>query len=289
MSDWNVKIIEEFRANAGKVGGMFEGAALVLLTSTGRRSGRRHTTPLTYMADGERLLVFASNAGADTDPAWLHNVRADPRVTVEVGAESFEGAAVAVTGEERDRLYALQAEAVPAYAEYQRQTARVIPVVALYRRGGQGPDRAAAIGAFLQRVHAELRADLASVRAEAEAYFAGDRRPEPGERLRTHCLTVCDALTGHHTSEDGVFPALRERFPELAGPLDRIMREHVAVARMKDGIRELVRDIETTDPEAFRAEFGRMTAELEAHFAYEERELVPVLGPLTPAELLRQS
>lgn len=141
MADWNVKIIEEFRANEGKVGGMFEGATLLLLTSTGRRSGRRHTTPLTYMADGKQLLVFASNAGADTDPAWYWNVLADPRVTVELGSQSFEATAIPLAGEERDRMYALQGELVPAYAEYQRQTTRVIPVVALYR-DGEGPEHA---------------------------------------------------------------------------------------------------------------------------------------------------
>ncbi|NED57503.1 nitroreductase family deazaflavin-dependent oxidoreductase, partial [Micromonospora aurantiaca] len=85
MSDWNRQVIEEFRANGGRVGGRFEGADLLLLTSTGRKSGARHTTPLGSMADGDRLLVFASNAGGPNHPAWYHNIRADPRVTVEAG------------------------------------------------------------------------------------------------------------------------------------------------------------------------------------------------------------
>ncbi|MFG2000023.1 nitroreductase/quinone reductase family protein [Spirillospora sp. NPDC048911] len=286
MPDGNVQIIEEFRANEGRAGGKFEGVPLLLLTSTGRRSGRRHTTPLAYRSDGDRLLVFASYAGSDADPAWFHNVVADPRVTIEIGADSFDATAIPLEGEERDRMYAAQSELVPAFADYQRRTTRVIPVVALYREG-RGRERAQAVGDFLTNVHAELRADLASVRQDAAVYFEGGRKPELGEQLRTHCLTVCDALTGHHTNEDGAFPAVRARFPGLAPLLERLSREHVAVARTKDDLRKLVEEIGATDPGRFHAELDRMTGELEEHFAYEERELVAVLNTLTPADLGR--
>lgn len=136
MADWNDQIIAEFRANAGKVGGAFEGAALLLLTTTGAKSGRAHTNPVMYLADGDRMLIFASNAGGPTHPAWYHNLIAHPRVTVEIGTgddiETYDAVAEAVNGDERDRLYAKQAERTPQFADYQANTTRTIPVVALH-------------------------------------------------------------------------------------------------------------------------------------------------------------
>jgi deazaflavin-dependent oxidoreductase (nitroreductase family) len=131
---WNQQIVEEFRTHGGQVGGPFEAATLALVTTTGARSGKRTTNPLTYLSDGERILIFASNAGGPTNPAWYHNVVANPQVTVEIGAETYPGIAIPLHGEERDRLYARQAQLVPAYAEYQAKTSRPIPVVAVYRR-----------------------------------------------------------------------------------------------------------------------------------------------------------
>ncbi|MBX6383421.1 MAG: nitroreductase family deazaflavin-dependent oxidoreductase [Microbispora sp.] len=138
MSEWNDKIIEEFRANAGKVGGPFEGVSLLLLTTTGAKTGAARTNPVSYLRDGDRLLVFASYAGAPRHPDWYHNLLANPTVTVEVGdgtaIETFTATAVPLEGEERDRMYARQAELVPVFAEYQKKTSRVIPVIALYRQ-----------------------------------------------------------------------------------------------------------------------------------------------------------
>jgi deazaflavin-dependent oxidoreductase (nitroreductase family) len=132
-NDWNRAIIEEFRGNGGKVGGQFAGAPLLLLTTTGARTGQRRTNPMMYLADGDRLLVFASKMGAPTNPDWYHNLVANPTVTVEVGDETFDARATALSGEERDRLYARQAALYPGFAEYQQKTSRVIPVVALER------------------------------------------------------------------------------------------------------------------------------------------------------------
>ncbi len=134
-NNWNEKIIEEFRANSGKVGGMFAGANLLLLTTTGARTGRRLTSPLMYNTDGDRLVVFGSKGGAPSHPAWYHNLLANPRVTVEVGTDTFEAQAVPVTGEERDRLYSQQAAQSPQFAEYQANTPRTIPVITLERVG----------------------------------------------------------------------------------------------------------------------------------------------------------
>ena len=132
VNDWNTKIIEEFRANAGLVGGQFEGAPVLLLTTTGRRSGTPRTSPMMYLDDGAgRWLVFASKAGAPTNPDWFLNLEAHPAVTVEIGVRTVEATAVVLEGEERDRWFAEQARRYPGFAEYQAKTERIIPVVAL--------------------------------------------------------------------------------------------------------------------------------------------------------------
>jgi deazaflavin-dependent oxidoreductase (nitroreductase family) len=136
MNDWNRQTIEAFRANGGKVGGVWEGRPLLLLTTTGAKSGQRRTTPVMYLADGDRLLVFATKAGAPTNPAWYHNLIAYPEVTVEVGTETYEATATSLTGDERDRLYAKQASLYPQFGEYQSRATRTIPVIALERRKG---------------------------------------------------------------------------------------------------------------------------------------------------------
>lgn len=134
MNDWNRRTIEEFRANGGKVGGMWEGRPLLLLTTTGAKSGQRRTNPVMYLHDGDRLLVFASKAGATTSPDWYHNLVVHPEVTVEVGNETYEASATILSGQERDQLYAKQARSYPQFAEYQAKTTREIPVIALERR-----------------------------------------------------------------------------------------------------------------------------------------------------------
>jgi deazaflavin-dependent oxidoreductase (nitroreductase family) len=131
MNDFNQSIIDEFRANHGKVGGQFDGAPMLLLTTTGAKSGQARTAPVVYLPDGDRYLVFASKAGAPTNPDWYHNLVANPTVSVEVGSDRFDATAVVLTGDERDRFYAQQAERMPGFQQYQENTTRVIPVVAL--------------------------------------------------------------------------------------------------------------------------------------------------------------
>ena len=130
---YNDDIIAEFRANAGKVGGHWEGRDLLLLTTTGRKSGRSHTTPMVFTRDGDRVLVYASKAGAPKHPDWYLNLVADPHVVVEVGPERYDAIATPLEGDERDRQFAAQAKRVPTFAEYQAKTERTIPVVALSR------------------------------------------------------------------------------------------------------------------------------------------------------------
>jgi deazaflavin-dependent oxidoreductase (nitroreductase family) len=135
VNDFNQSIIAEFRAHGGKVGGPFEGAPLLLLSTTGAKSGERRTTPVMYLPDGERMVIFASKAGAPTNPAWYHNLLANPTATVEVGTETVEVDASVTSGEERERLFSRQAELYPQFADYARKTTREIPVVALQRGG----------------------------------------------------------------------------------------------------------------------------------------------------------
>jgi len=135
MADFdNNQVIDEFRASEGRVGGMFEGVPMLLVTHTGRKSGRRLTTPLVYTRDGDDLVVAASKAGADTHPAWYLNMAADPNVHIELGGEAYDCVArVLADGEERDRRYRAHADQQPQFNEYEAQTSRVIPIVVLSR------------------------------------------------------------------------------------------------------------------------------------------------------------
>jgi deazaflavin-dependent oxidoreductase (nitroreductase family) len=136
MSDFNKPIIEEFRANNGKVDGYFAGANMLLLHTVGARSGQPRTNPMVYVKDGDRLVVFATKGGADSNPDWYYNLLANPNVTVELGDEQFEARATAVTEEpERSRLYAKMVEHRPGFADYEQKTSRKIPAIVLERIG----------------------------------------------------------------------------------------------------------------------------------------------------------
>ncbi|MCK7621775.1 nitroreductase family deazaflavin-dependent oxidoreductase [Streptomyces sp. RS10V-4] len=132
MNEVNRRVIAEFRANGGVVGGPFTGQPLLLLTTTGARSGLARTTPVCYLADGDgRFAVFPSNGGAATPPAWYRNLTAHPEVTVEVGTRVLRARAAAATGAERDRLWARQVAADPQFAVFQERAGRAVPVVVL--------------------------------------------------------------------------------------------------------------------------------------------------------------
>jgi deazaflavin-dependent oxidoreductase (nitroreductase family) len=136
--DWNAKVIEEFRANDGRVGGNFEGAPITLVHHRGRRSGRDHVTPMMYLADEsdpDTIYVFASKAGAPTNPDWYYNLTSAGDGEVEVGTETRPVTVMELRGEDRDRVYAEQARRYPGFAEYATKTAgiRTIPVLALRR------------------------------------------------------------------------------------------------------------------------------------------------------------
>jgi deazaflavin-dependent oxidoreductase (nitroreductase family) len=133
-NDWNAKIMKEFRENGGKVGGNFANANMLILTTTGAKSGKPRTNPLVYLPDGDDMVIIASKGGAPENPAWYHNLRANPEATVEVGTETVKVTAAEVTGAEREELYARQAAVMPGFADYEKKTSRKIPVVRLKRR-----------------------------------------------------------------------------------------------------------------------------------------------------------
>jgi deazaflavin-dependent oxidoreductase (nitroreductase family) len=131
VNDWNAHTVAEFRKNHGKVGGMFEGAPLLIIHHKGAKTGTYRINPVMFLKDGDRYIVFASKAGADTNPDWYHNLKAHPEdVKIEVGDDTIEVRAKEITGAERDKIYAKQASLYPQFGEYERKTKRKIPVVA---------------------------------------------------------------------------------------------------------------------------------------------------------------
>jgi deazaflavin-dependent oxidoreductase (nitroreductase family) len=131
LNDRNQKIIAEFRANNGRVGGNFEGKTLLLLHTQGAKSGQERINPLACVKDGDRCVVIASKGGAPTHPDWYYNVIANPQVTVEVGTETFQAQAIVADEPERTRLYDKMVEVMPGFEGYRRNTTREIPVIVL--------------------------------------------------------------------------------------------------------------------------------------------------------------
>ncbi|MFJ6695918.1 nitroreductase/quinone reductase family protein [Streptomyces sp. NPDC091272] len=289
---FNQRIIDEFRAHEGKVGGPFEGGDLLLLTTTGARSGSRHTVPLGYARteDGV-LLVCGSNMGAPEHPDWYHNVLAHPSVEVEIDTSSFGAVAVPAEGARRDRLFERIISAAPGYADYQRQTPRTLPVVVLERAEygsaeGSAPLPVRTVGDKLLEIHTWLRGQLARVLDDAEAHFAAASSvpgaptlPGLGLQIRQHCLAFCETLDFHHRSEDAaVFPQIEHHQPQLADALARLREEHRKVAALKTRLSAHIGDFRYADPGVFLAELRRMSDELTAHMDYEEAVILPILS-----------
>ncbi|NKZ09214.1 nitroreductase/quinone reductase family protein [Actinomadura latina] len=272
--DFNRQVIEEFRANGGRVGGPFEGGRLLLLTTTGARSGARRTTPLGYLPDGDgRVLVIASAGGSPKNPAWFHNLVANPRVTVESGAFEYEADAVVLAGAERDAAFARAVGSDPGWGEYEAGSGRTLPVVALVPVVAGPPGGPETPGAMLVAVHDAFRGELALIRKEVAASGAG-----LGAQLRVNCLTLCQGLGNHHMGEDQqLFPLLERHHPGLAPALARLRDEHETV---KELLEELRRVLDDGDPAALLGEVERLTAAVEAHLDREEERLVPLLDAL---------
>ncbi|GHG77682.1 nitroreductase/quinone reductase family protein [Streptomyces griseocarneus] len=301
MSSFNQSVIEEFRANSGKVGGPFEGGDLLLLTTTGAKSGEPRTTPLGYVREGGLLMVVGSNLGSPRHPDWYRNLLADPRVVVETGTEEYEAVAVPAEGARRDELFAHVVSAEPGYGAYQESTARVLPVVVLERSGPEVLPPVRNLADKLMEVHVWLRGQLTHVRAEVDAHFAAraahrgpGEPPAPGlgMQIRQHCLAFCRTLEFHHTSEDRhLFPGIEAWHPHLADAFERLRAEHRTVARLQEELAALLAGIAGADPVRFRAELERMSTELTAHLDFEEETLLPVLAaiPFPPVPPAAQS
>lgn len=276
---FNEQVINEFRARHGKVGGPFEGARLLLLTTTGARTGTPHTTPVGYYPDGDdRVLVIASAGGSPRHPDWYLNLVADPRVRVESGVFTYDARAVVLAGGERDRLFARAVEADPGWADYQARTDRVIPVVALQETPHDGPPRvdAGSMSEALKAVHDVFRRELALIRGEFATSGAS-----LGAQLRVNCLALCQGLDRHHTGEDaGLFHVLADRHPEHAPVLERLRDEHGRIAELAGRLREVVGE-RHADPALALTEVLHLTDALEAHLAYEEERLSPLLDAVT--------
>jgi len=135
-SNFDEGVIAKFRSNSGKVGGYFNGSPMLLLTTTGVKSGEERVSPLVYTTDGGRIVIVASNGGADRHPSWYYNVVANPQITVEVGDETYQANAVITDPAERRRLFDLHAQRFPGFKEYEKGTDRVIPVIVLDRIEG---------------------------------------------------------------------------------------------------------------------------------------------------------
>jgi deazaflavin-dependent oxidoreductase (nitroreductase family) len=288
------RVIEEFRANGGRVGGMFRDATLALLTTTGARTGEQRTVPLGCLEVDGKLVVVASAMGRPRNPGWFHNIRHHPKVTVEVGTGRFRALAAIMDGAENDHLFAQVVAREPGYGACQARTTRRIPVVVLHRLDSEpGTERVAGMGDWLVAVHDWLRKELVEVRRQVDdAVSTGEGvtprlpKPELGEQLRAHCLSFCPALGRHHVSEDAsVFPALARRFPSLRPALDKLGEEHEVVARLQGQIRQLIDDYDpaTGDLLRLRAQLDRLTAELDAHFRYEEATVVQALNATAAA------
>lgn len=133
MSDWNTKIIEEFRANGGKVGGPFEGGTIMLIHHTGAKSGTERVNPVAYFPDGDRMVIVASNGGADKNPDWFYNLKANPRTTAEVGTETIPVETAELVDAEYDEVWPRLVAAMPGFGDYQTKTSRHIPLFAVTR------------------------------------------------------------------------------------------------------------------------------------------------------------
>lgn len=267
--DFNRQIIEEFRANRGQVGGMFAGGRLLLLTTTGARTGARRTNPLGYLPDGTRRLVIASAGGAPRHPDWYHNLLAHPRVTVEDGVFTYAADAVPLAGDERAEVFARAVEADQGWAAYQARTTRVLPVVALTPAGPPPQERP--LGEALKKIHGAFRRELAIIEGE----IAGSG-PVLGAQLRINCLSACAGLEFHHDGEDGqMFPYLEERHPDLGPVLRELREEHRSLRRLLRRLQELVTAGRTPETgAAVRA----LRVQIEAHLDREEEVLVPLLN-----------
>ncbi|MET9312850.1 nitroreductase/quinone reductase family protein [Kribbella sp. NPDC003505] len=266
LNDFTAQLIAEFKANDGKVGGPFENSRLLLLTTTGARTGEPRTAILGYYPDGDRVLVVGSAGGGPKHPGWYHNLLADPEVHIDLGLFDYPATAVVLRDAERDEVFARLVEADAGWGEYQQRTTRTIPVVALVQKPGPPPHGGGSFAEALQTIHTAFRRELALIRHEVAT--SGTL----GAQLRINCLTVCQGLHFHHTGESTMlFPSLLEQHPELADVIAVLQTEHDQIAVLLEELKRLV-----GAPDVL-AQVDELIAQLNAHLDREEAELLPYL------------
>ncbi|MGW4040593.1 nitroreductase/quinone reductase family protein [Streptomyces sp. NPDC004778] len=293
VNDFQRQVIAEFRANNGKMSGMFEGWTLVVLTTVGARTGQRRESILGFLEFDGKGVVVASSNGADKHPAWYHNIRKNPIVTVETGTDTYQAIAAIPPGEERDKLFGRVIAEAPGYADHQARTTREIPVVVLNRIGpGPGEERVKGMGDWVVEVHDWLRGELETLRTQVDRVIEGsadtiERVPQDlAQQMRTHCLSFCGALSRHHGGEDAaMFPMLAKQFPALAPALGQLGEEHKVVAQLQHDIQQLVDGFVPgeSDPVRLRSDLEQLADQLESHFRYEEETIVTALNATAPA------
>jgi len=289
--DFNQRVIDEFRANGGTVGGVFQGTPLILITTEGKRSHRPRTNPVTYLRDGDRYLIFGSNLGRPAHPGWYHNLLASPQVTMEVSTgdghvRTLAASAAVLHGAERDRLYQRQSAISPAFRDYQNRTSRAIPVVALYPLDlSHDSERSRLIGTQLVAHHNSLRARLSGLRARLTGALdggpasegAGLAAPDLATQLQQHCLLYCHSLELHHIREDGAFTAFEQQFPHLAPVISRLRSQHRTMAEALAALEKLLTATRPGDAGDILVALDKAVTGLEEHFADEEEHLLPAL------------
>ena len=241
---------------------------MLLLSTTGARSGQPRTVILGYYPDRERVLVVGSAGGSPNHPAWYHNLLADPEVTVDLGLFTYPATAVVLRGTERDDVFARLVEADPGWGDYQARTTRTIPVVALVQRPGPPPGADRGFAEALKTIHAAFRRELSLIRAEVA------KSGTLGAQLRINCLTACQGLHYHHTGEStGLFPALVQQHPELADVIAVLQTEHDKIAVLLEELERLA----ATPGTEILPQVDELIAQLNAHLDREEAELLPYL------------
>ncbi|MEU1473513.1 nitroreductase/quinone reductase family protein [Streptomyces sp. NPDC005761] len=298
----DASVVEEFRANQGKVGGLFEGRDLLLLTTTAAVSGTPRTTVLGYVRRDGSLTAVGSGPGTPNHPGWYHDLLAHPVVGVEIGTENYQALAVPDQGAHGQEMLD---HAVPAAHGGGGRPAPTVRVPLLVVLEAAEPDvwegrprEIRTLADKLMEVHTWLRGQLRQVKAETDAHFAARAAHQgPGEppapglglQIRQRCLAFCQALEFHHTSEDEhLFPGIAQYHPGLATVFGRLRDEHRTVARIQAELAALLAGVAIAEPQRFRTELAAMSAELNAHFDYEEKEIMPLLAdvpwpPVPPA------